>query len=304
MSEIYEELKDVTILCVKGHYELLKEYLTSNFPGRPIILWTLGEFNEISLQDNIHYISVVMLPYISGEVKKFIPGTWRYSLIISEKYSLETYGSREYANRPVHLDMASYDIPYDVPVFPKGCKVSFLNTEHLTDKNTLEYIKRKLSDKIDVYHHSLENKRIMGRGKYIPYIITDIETAKLKRYLAVPKKYDVCVVGSYSERRIQIVNKLLSRKITVLIIGAITKCGGEMYGDERDAHIGEARILLNIHLRKCWTVYESIRCERWRAAGMPIVSERCEGSDAPPAVIQCSYNDIVSTVARELAKLK
>ena len=144
----------------------------------------------------------------------------------------------------------------------------------------------------------------MGRGKCIPYRITDIETAKLKRYLEVPKKYDVCIVGSYSKRREKIVDELLSRKITVLMIGEISKCDGEIYGDERDIHIGEARILLNIHMRTCWTIYESIRCERWRAAGMPIVSERCEGYSAPPAVIQCSYDDIVSTVGHELAKLK
>lgn len=298
MSDIYEELKDVTILCPKEGYPYLKEYLEHNFPGRPIILWDVYRFNEIDLLDNIHYMSVLYVPYISGEVLKFVPGTWRYS-----------YRSTEDVWIFVNIDPTSFNMPYDVPVFPKSCKVSFLNTEHLTDKNTLEYIKRKISDKIDIYHHSFENVRIMGRGKCIPYRITDIETAKLKSYLAVPKKYDVCIVGGCSERRKQIVNELFSRMITVLTIGGISKCTGfsnkyRMFGEERDVCIGEARILLNIHSRMNWTIYESIRCERWRAAGMPIISETCEAPGPPSDVIVCDYHDIVTTVVRELAKLK
>ena len=118
MSEIYEELKDVTIVCLKETYSVLKEYLTSIFPGRPIILWEIDRFNEIRLQDNIHYMSVFFLPYITGEVLKFIPGTWRYS-----------YRSSEDVWIFVNIDPVSLNIPYDIPVFPKGCKVSFLNTE-------------------------------------------------------------------------------------------------------------------------------------------------------------------------------
>ena len=298
MSDIYEELKDVTILCPEKGYAYVKEYLEHNFPGRPVIMWDLDRFNEINLLDNIHYMSVFFVPYITGEVLKFIPGTWRYS-----------YRSSEDVWIFVNIDPVSIDIPYDIPVFPKGCKVSFLNTEHLTDKNTLEYINRKLSDKIDIYHHSLENTRIMGRGKCIPYRITDIETAKLKRYLEVPKKYDVCIIGKCSERRKDIVNKLLNRMINVLTIGGISKCSGLnnkylMLGEERDVCIGEARILLNIHLRTNWTIYESIRCERWRAAGMLVISETCEAPGPPSDVIVCDYDDIVTTVVRELAKLK
>ena len=215
----------------------------------------------------------------------------------------------EMSYRFVNIDPSRTGIPYNIPVFPKGCKVSFLNIEHLTDKYTLEYIQRKLSDKIDIYHHSPASVRIMGRGKCIPYRITDAETDKLKRYLGEYKKYDVCIVGNCSKRRMHIVNELFSRMITVLTIGQISRCTGfndkyDMTGDERDACIGEARILLNIHLRPCWTVYESIRCDRWVAAGMPVISEISVAPGAPPGVIECSYDDIVNTVVRELAKLK
>lgn len=231
---------------------------------------------------------------------------WRYSPIISIKDYIETY---EMSYRFVNIDPSRGGTPYNIPVFPKGCKVSFLNIEHLTDKYTLEYIQRKLSDKIDLYHHSPASLRIMGRGKCIPYRITDAETEKLKRYLGGYKKYDVCIVGNCSKRRTHIVNELFSRMITVLTIGKISNCTGindkgEMFLDERDACIGEARILLNIHLRPCWTVYESIRCDRWAAAGMPVISETSVAPGAPPGVIECSYDDIVTTVVRELAKLK
>lgn len=294
MSYIYEELKDATILCEEYIYKFIKEYIDNIFPGRPILLWNIWRFNELNIEVHKHYLSVMYVPYIYGEAIRFIPGVWRYSPMITSY---------------IHIDPSRANIPYNIPVFPKGCKVSFLNIEHLTDKYTLEYIQRKLSDKIDIYHHSPASLRIMGRGKCIPYRITDAETNKLKRYLGAHKKYDVCVVGNCSMRRKYIVDELIKKMVTVLTIGEISRCTGftdkyEMIGDERDAHIGEARILLNIHLRPSWTVYESIRCDRWAAAGMPIISETSVAPGAPPGVIECSYDDIVTTVVRELAKLK
>ncbi len=309
MSYIYEELKDVTVLCEMSVYKYIKEYIDNIFPDRPILLWNVMLFNELELEDNKHYLSIMYVPYIYGDAIRFIPGTWRYSPIISKKDVIEIYEGTSVRDTFVNIDPSQQNVPYNIPVFPKGCKVSFLNIEHLTDKYSLEYIQRKLSDKIDLYHHSPASVRIMGRGKCIPYRITDAETEKLKRYLGAYKKYDVCVVGNCSRRRKYIVNELFKKMITVLTIGEISKCTGlndkyAMHGDERDAHIGEARILLNIHLRPCWTVYESIRCDRWAAAGMPIISETSVAPGAPPGVIECSYDDIVTTVVRELAKLK
>lgn len=309
MSDIYEELKDVTVVCERSIYIYIKEYIDNIFPGRPILLWNIARFNELELEDNKHYLSVFHIPYIYEETMRFIPGTWRYSPIMSKKDVIEIYEGTSVRYTFVNIDPSRQNVPYNIPVFPKGCKVSFLNTEHLTDKYALEYIKKKLSDKIDIYHHSPANVRIMGRGKCIPYRITDAETEKLKRYLGGYKKYDVCVVGNCSARRKYIVNELFKKMITVLTIGEISKCTGfsdkyDMHGDERDACIGEARILVNIHLRPCWTIYESIRCERWRAAGMLVISETCDAPGPPSDVIECSYEDIVTTVVRELAKLK
>lgn len=44
-------------------------------------------------------------------------------------------------------------------------------------------------------------------------------------------------------------------------------------GEERDLLISKASALLNIHTHDNFTIYESIRCERWRQSGMPILSE-------------------------------
>ena len=72
------------------------------------------------------------------------------------------------------------------------------------------------------------------------------------------------------------------------------------FGAERDIKIGKSRILLNIHLQKEWKIYESLRCERWRFAGMPIVSETCF-SYSPEDIDTYDYDDIVKGV---LLKLK
>jgi hypothetical protein len=304
MSDIYDRLKDVIIVCPEEVYNILKEYLDGVFPGRPVILYQVNKFHEIYLEDNKHYLSLYFVPYIYGEPLKFIPGSWRYSIPESEIISEDLSGK---GSGRLNIDPSVHRNPYLMPIFPSNCKVSFLNTEHLTQKTTLEYINRKLSDKIDVYDYSLANIRIRGKGLHIPYRITAAETEKLRRFLAVQKKYDVCIVGNCSERRKHIINELLKCGVNILTLGEISNCTrmnniSAVFGDERDRLIGQAKILLNVHLHPGWTVYESIRCDRWAAAGMPIISEISLAPGAPPDVVECPYDEIVATVKRELAK--
>lgn len=64
-----------------------------------------------------------------------------------------------------------------------------------------------------------------------------------------------------------------------------------------------SHILLNIHLQDEWKIYESIRCERWRFAGMKIVSET-SFSPHPDGIISSEYKDLVETVCTHLSGCK
>jgi hypothetical protein len=305
MTDIQWELENVILVIHSNSYASCEEYIKNNFPKNKIIQWTDGSLQVF--EENKHYLCVRHVPHFSVEPPKK-EGSWRYGPIISKEDAQRLYnrpaiskenGQRLYnymgAGRPAICGRGATI----EPMFPKNCKVSYLNTEHLTDQYHLEYIKRYITPNIDVYDYSLSNIKILGMGKYLPYKITHEETEYLKKCLQASKKYDVCMVGNiYNDgtRRIEKINELKRHGIKVLVVEMV-------FGKERDIQIGEARILLNIHLFQHWRVYEAIRCERWRAAGMPIISE-ASIDPAPSGVTECSYEAITATVKSQLAKMK
>jgi len=290
MTDAQDELENIILVLNPYSYSACEEYIKGNFPKNKIIQWTNDTVQLF--EENKHYLCVRHVPHFSIEPPK-MEGSWRYAPFISKEDAQSLYNDAN-VNRPfIYWKEATVQ-----PMFSKNCKVSFLNLEHLTDKYTYEYIKRYTTPNIDVYDYSLSNIKILGRGKYLPYKITREETDYLKKCLEATKKYDVCVVGniySNATRRIEKINELKRHGITVLVLDMV-------FGKERDRQIGEARILLNIHLYQHWRVYEAIRCERWRAAGMPIISETSV-DPAPSGVTECSYEAILPTVMGELSKL-
>jgi len=294
MTGILMGLENLILVIHYESYNACEEYIKSNFPNNKIIQWRDDVIQVF--EENKHYMCIRQVPHFSIEPPKIVEGSWRYAPVISKDDARILYNN-PYLNRPFIYYSTNGIVQ---PMFPKNCKVSFLNTEHLTDKYILEYIKRYITPEIDVYDYSLSNIEILGRGKYLPYRITRDETEYLKKCLQATKKYDVCVVGTiktyYQSRRIKKINDLKRHGITVLMLN-------NTFGKERDRQIGEARILLNIHLYGPWRVYEAIRCERWRAAGMPIISETSI-HPASADIIECSYDDITARVKAQLSKMK
>ena len=75
------------------------------------------------------------------------------------------------------------------------------------------------------------------------------------------------------------------------------------WGDERDRLIAQGKVLLNIHCKKSFLIYESLRCDRWLFAGMPVVSENvplADEIDVTPLMFLCEYDQLVETVAMVL----
>lgn len=141
-----------------------------------------------------------------------------------------------------------------------------LNTEQLTRNNWFNNI-NSVSGDASIADHSIENIKILKHtSMYIPYQYDEVEVSILKNYYqTTPKTYDIAFCGALSTYRKNILDNLRDLGYRVLIV--------EGWKDKRDRQIASCRLLLNIHFDKTFNVYESIRCDRWAFAGMPIISQ-------------------------------
>ena len=193
-------------------------------------------------------------------------------------------------------------IPYHK--IPSSCRIGFINTEQLSDPMKLQEYNAIIKDNIDIFDYSEDNILISGKGTYLPYKENPAETQKLKSFMNAPKEYDIAIdickflekpCPSASQRRIDMINKFIASGVSVNMI--------EAWGDERDREIGKCRILLNSHYSDTYNIYEAIRCERWRFAGMNIISE-ISARPMPNGIIESSYDNITAIVKDQLLKLK
>jgi hypothetical protein len=249
------------LLVHENDYNFIKEYLE----GYPEFYIKLYNDKEIIKDNYNEYLCVRRIPQILNK-----------SNYISSHYL-------DILNGPKFLNINKN-------------KLSFLNLDQLTDPDDLKTINHFLKKfNIKYYDYSLYNIKLIGFGTYLPYKYNINEIIKLKKFLNVPKIYDVIMIGTESSRRNEIVNHLMQKKINIIFISNI-------FGDDRDKIIGKAKILLNIHGEDNFKIYENIRCERWRFAGMTIISEKCI-DNVPKEIITCKYEDIVDTIINVLKKI-
>jgi glycosyltransferase involved in cell wall biosynthesis len=193
-------------------------------------------------------------------------------------------------NNETKFEEGHYRCIRRIPDLPAGSTVEFVNTEQLcVPEKMSEYTATvKRADKI--FDYSESNIKLTGKGTYLPYKERPEETEKLRGYLDVPKEFDVVVVGTHSERRKKIIDELRSQ---FLRVDWITN----LFGDERDIRIGKAHILLNLHYSDSYQEFESIRCNRWKWAGMRILTEPC---NAPDGISVVDLNKIYPKLVKML----
>jgi glycosyltransferase involved in cell wall biosynthesis len=190
-------------------------------------------------------------------------------------------------NNDTKFEEGDYLCVRRIPNLPSGSKIKFLNTEQLCVPEKLAQYKSFIFIADEVLDYSEENVKLAG-GTHFPYKEKPLETEKLRGYLDVPKEYDVVVVGTQSERRKQIINGLRSQFLRVHWIT-------DLFGDERDKQIGKAHILLNLHFSDTYQEFESIRCNRWKWAGMKVLTEPCTRVPDGISVVgkDCLYQKLV-----------
>uniref|UniRef100_A0A6C0HG57 Glycosyltransferase 2-like domain-containing protein n=1 Tax=viral metagenome TaxID=1070528 RepID=A0A6C0HG57_9ZZZZ len=189
---------------------------------------------------------------------------YKYMKEYVESFSEEVV---QYSNSTT-FEVDEYMCVRRIPNLPEGSKIKFLNTEQLCVPEKMAEYKAFISRANEIFDYSESNIKLSGKGTYLPYKERAQETEKLRGYLDVPKEFDVVVVGTHSERRKQIIEELRSQFLRVHWIT-------DLFGDERDKQIGKAHILLNLHYSDSYKEFESIRCNRWKWAGMRVLTEPC-----------------------------
>jgi len=180
-------------------------------------------------------------------------------------------------------------VPFEL--LPSECKIGFLNTEQLCIAHKLSEYKSYLRDDVDVYDYSQAN--ITDRGTYLPYNELASETEFLKSCIVPNKKFNIAIIGTPTPYRLNIINDIQRAGYTVDFINE--------FGESRDKRVGQCSVLLNLHADKEYTIYESVRCERWRFAGMPIITVPC--SDTVPSNIVVA-DDLIATLVERFGKPK
>jgi hypothetical protein len=191
-------------------------------------------------------------------------------------------------------DFAKIDV---LTLYDRGIFLFLLNTEQMSIDSRRNRVAITSVHNIELVDYSLANMQLANiKGWYLPYLFQTEEIAQLKKFVSCTKKYDVVFCGTPSKRRVRVLSALKKRGISILIVTA--------WGDERDQLISQGKILLNIHYKKSSLIFESIRCDRWIFAGIPVVSENfilSEENDTSPMMHLCEYDDLVETVESVLA---
>lgn len=186
-----------------------------------------------------------------------------------------------------------------------------VNTEQMTDPHKYAVIKAHLDNKIMVIDYSLENigvmKHYLGDSidnvlHFLPYQYRDEEINLLRDcYKNTKKIYDIAFCGHPSDRRKVVLDTLRGLGFKILQISAWDK--------HRDLMIASCKILINIHVYDMCNVYESLRCDRWAFAYMPIVSEDSVLYNELDVkrhnlISFCKYSDLVDTVKEFMNDIK
>lgn len=159
----------------------------------------------------------------------------------------------------------------------RSCKkIIIANTEQLCHAPVikrviaeLQHISSRVGYNVHVIDYSLTNKSILENYNIScsDHLVEppEYEIAQLKTLLYSPKKYDIGFVGYINPRRRYVLEKLKEKGYNVLIT--------ETFGEERDKLISQCKSLINIHCEEYFNIFESIRCNRWLAAGLRVLTE-------------------------------
>ena len=191
-------------------------------------------------------------------------------------------------------------MPFDVLPAVTSVPAVFINTENLASlRNLVEFNAYAASARVgSIYDHSRKNVELSGdRATFLPLRQPEADTLRLQALMrkaetTTGRSEKIACIGTATSHRVAIVNGLRLKGISVDLI--------EAFGEERDARASRCSLLLNLHAGKDFKPWEALRCNRWRHAGMLVVSEPCDvdvpalqdATGARNAVVFVSADDI------------
>ena len=153
--------------------------------------------------------------------------------------------------------------------------IGYLNMEQLTTKEWTNKFKNNiLSTKLPlhIFDYSASNIKYMEENFgvsaiHLPYQYREKEINLLKELINdTPKEYDLAFIGSLcNDRRTLIVKNLLSVGLKINLI--------QGWNLVRDKEIAKCKALLNLHFKEEFQIFEEMRCNRWLASGLTVISE-------------------------------
>ncbi len=202
-------------------------------------------------------------------------------------------------------------LPESVYKYP--LKISIANTEQLCDPSVLSRVLseimevgHKVHNELTIYDYSTINSDLLGRNGltvvYHPYTLVNSENEFLHSLHSTPKVYDIGFVGALNERRKSVLDELRNAGISVNVVTS--------FGKERDYELAKCNYILNIHWDSHFTIFESIRCNRWLDAGYKIITETSTDIPKSPLLFQTEYSAMTSYIVqlihsnREFNKIK
>lgn len=185
-------------------------------------------------------------------------------------------------------------------VFKPTTKISLVNTEQLCDVNVekrvygeINELEKRCGYKVTVYDYSQTNCDILIKGGFMavhrPYLSLPQEHEYLKSLKKEKPIFDIGFVGAHNKRRLFILNELKSKGINVLLV--------DKFGKERDEQLAQCKFILNIHWEDHFTIFESIRCNRWLQAGFSVITEESVDKFDSPLLLTYSYDSLVNSIS-------
>ncbi|GGC83915.1 O-linked N-acetylglucosamine transferase, SPINDLY family protein [Undibacterium terreum] len=148
--------------------------------------------------------------------------------------------------------------------------------------------------KFEIWDYSprnVETIRALVPGSRVKYVPVGYVKELTRIQAAQQEDIDVLFYGSVNERRQNILNELASRGVKVKAVFGV-------YGEERDALIGRAKLILNMRLYES-DIFEIVRVSYLLANQKTVVSECSDSTDIEPdmrnAVALTPYSRIADT---------
>lgn len=142
-----------------------------------------------------------------------------------------------------------------IKLINKKIKIYALNTEQLSRNNILKDVLQHLNNN-KIFDYSISNTKYITNDYYLPYQINQYE------FFNYDKIYDIAMINRKQkfrrrDRIFDTIRKRCKRINKFPIMSYIST-----FGKERDDLLFKHKILLNIHGRDNYNVFEEIRCNR------------------------------------------